>query len=95
VQTISCIALTPDQRRLLAALTDGPRRADQLDPTEVEVLRRWGWVFGREWVELTGAGHYHAGTVVGGLVGRSNISPPQTMLNRVADRTAAPVPHSV
>jgi hypothetical protein len=67
---MSCVAPTDRQSRLLAALTDGPRPADQLDPSVVNVLRRWGWVFGREWVELTGAGHYHAGTVVGGLVGR-------------------------
>lgn len=67
---MSCIVLTDRQSRLLAALTDGPRPVDQLDPSEVEVLRRWGWVFGREIIELTGAGHYHAGTVVGGLVGR-------------------------
>ena len=30
---------------------------------------RWGWVFGDKRIEPTGAGHYHAGTVVGGLVG--------------------------
>jgi hypothetical protein len=67
---MTCVILTDRQSLLLATLTDGPQRADQLNTSEVEVLRRWGWVFGHKWVELTGAGHYHAGTVVGGLVGR-------------------------
>ena len=31
-------------------------------------------MFGAEWGELTGAGHYHAGTVVGGLVGRQPLT---------------------
>jgi hypothetical protein len=31
-------------------------------------------VFGREVVELTGAGHDHAGTVIGGLVGMEILS---------------------
>lgn len=66
---MSCIPLTDPQRRLLAALTDGPRRVDDLDVGHhvLDELRTWGWVFGNDWIELTGAGHYHAGTAVGGL----------------------------
>lgn len=68
---MSCIALTDPQRQLLSAPTEGPRRVDDLDSREgLDEVRRWGWVFGGEWVELTGAGWYHTGTVVGGLVGR-------------------------
>lgn len=68
---MSCIVLTDPQSRLLAALTWGARRVDDLDDRDqIDELRRWGWVFGDERIELTGAGHYHAGTVVGGLVGR-------------------------
>jgi hypothetical protein len=68
---MSCVALTDPHRRLLTALTAGPRQVDDLDGREsLDELRRWGWVFGGEWIELTGAGHYHAGSVVGGLVGR-------------------------
>jgi hypothetical protein len=68
---MSCVVLTAPHRRLLITLTAGPRKVDDLDGREsLDVLRRWGWVFGREWVELTGAGWYHAGTVVGGLLGR-------------------------
>lgn len=33
-------------------------------------LRKWGWMFGGERIELTGAGRCHAGTVAGGLVAR-------------------------
>jgi hypothetical protein len=36
----------------------------------VDELRTWGWVFGEEVIELTEAEQYHAGTVVGGLMGR-------------------------
>lgn len=69
---VSCITLTAGQRRLLATLTGGPCRVEQLDDRDQLVeLWSWGWVFGREWIELTGAGHYHAGTAVGGLVGRA------------------------
>lgn len=65
------VSLTPEQRRLLAALAHDPRPVEQLDNRDcLAELRKWGWVFGRDTVELTGAGHYHAGTVVGGLVGR-------------------------
>jgi hypothetical protein len=72
---VSCIALTDPHRRLLTALTEGPRRVDDFDGREcLDELRSWGWVFGREWVELTGAGWYHTGTVVGGLVGRNQSS---------------------
>ncbi len=67
---MSCIALTDPHRRLLTTFTRGPRRVDDLDNREsLDELPRWGWVFGGERVELTGAGHYHAGTVVGGWSG--------------------------
>lgn len=67
---MSCIALTDQHHLLLAALAYGPRRVDDCGSGRdvVDELRRWGWVFGGEWIELTGAGRYHAGTVVGGLV---------------------------
>ena len=52
----------------IAAPAWGSRRFDDRD--QIDELRRWGWVFGVERIELTGAGHYHAGTVVGGLIGR-------------------------
>ncbi len=69
---MSCITLTDPHRRLLTALTGGPHQVDDLDGWEsLDELRRWGWVFGDEWVELTGAGHYHAGTVDGGPLGGS------------------------
>ena len=69
--SVTCIAIPDRHRRLLTALTRGPRPVDDLDSREgLDELRRWGWVFGGEWVELTGAGHYHAGAVVGGLVER-------------------------
>jgi len=68
---VSCITLTDLHRRPLTALTRGPRRVDDLNGREsLDELRRWGWVFGDQWIELTGAGHDHAGTVVGGMVGR-------------------------
>jgi hypothetical protein len=67
---VSCITLTDPQRRLLAALTAGPGRVDELDDRDqLDELRRWGWVFSTGIVELSGAGHYHAGTAVGGLLG--------------------------
>ncbi len=69
---MSCIALTDPHRRLLTALTGGPRQVTDLDGREsLDELRRWGWVFGGEWVELTGAGWYHTGTVIGGPLGGS------------------------
>jgi hypothetical protein len=37
---MSCIAVTDRKSRLLAALTGGPRPADQLDRREVDVFRR-------------------------------------------------------
>ncbi|MCJ7755179.1 MAG: hypothetical protein MUP13_11505, partial [Thermoanaerobaculales bacterium] len=43
---VSCIPPDP-HRRLLTALTGGPRRVDDLDGREgLHELRRWGWVFG-------------------------------------------------
>jgi hypothetical protein len=42
LQIRRCVVLTDRQSRLLDALTNGPQPADQLDPGEVDVLRRWG-----------------------------------------------------
>ena len=54
---MTCSTLTDPQRRLLTALTRGPRNVDDLDGWEsLDEVRRWGWVFGAEWIELTGAG---------------------------------------
>ena len=53
---MTCTPLTDRQFLLLAALTGGPRPALDFDWDEVEVLRHWGWVFGRERIELTGPG---------------------------------------
>lgn len=72
-EVVSCIELTDPQCRLLTALTNGPRRVDDLDAGQgvLDELCRWGWVVGRDWIELTGARHYHAaGQAVGRLVGR-------------------------
>ena len=75
---MSCIEIPDPHRQILDLLLKGPRRQTNLPETTgtdltgpVAELRSWGWVFGDRWVELTGAGHYHAGTVVGGLVGRT------------------------
>ena len=65
---MSCIALIGPQRCLLAALTRGPRRVDDLGPNQLDELRPWGPVCGGTRVEL--AGHYHGGAMIVGLVGK-------------------------
>ena len=43
--------------------------ADEVPADLLDQLREWGWVMGRERLELTGIGMYHAGTVKRGLLG--------------------------
>ena len=66
---MSCVPIDAELRELLNLLATGRMLAADVPPDLLARLRRWGWVMGRERLELTGIGHYHAGPVKRGLLG--------------------------
>ena len=66
---MSCTPIDGRLRQLLDRLKDGRVPADEIPADLLDQLREWGWVMGREHLELTGIGMYHAGTVKRGLLG--------------------------
>lgn len=66
---MSCIEPSEETTETLRMLAAGVNRVDLLPVAGVEQLGRLQWVIGGAVVELTGIGHYHAGTATGGLLG--------------------------
>jgi hypothetical protein len=66
-----CVPIDEQLRQLLNRFSDGTVPTDEIPTDLLDQLREWGWVMGRERLELTGIGMYHAGTVKRGLLGGS------------------------
>ena len=66
---MSCTPIDGELRQLLNRFSVGTVPADEIPTGLLDQLREWGWVMGRERLELTGIGMYHAGTVKRGLLG--------------------------
>jgi hypothetical protein len=66
---MSCVPIDDELRSLLDRLAVERVSASEVPADLLDRLRRWGWVMGRERLELTGIGMYHAGTVKRGLLG--------------------------
>ena len=66
---MSCVPIDAELRELLNLLATGRMLAADVPPDLLARLRRWGWVLGRERLELTGIGMYRAGSVKRGLLG--------------------------
>jgi hypothetical protein len=64
----SCRAAAPHGSVVIDPGSPSPTPNVVSSPT-LPTVGRWGWVFGRARIELSGAGYYHAGTAVGGLLG--------------------------
>ena len=66
---MSCVPIDGELRQLLNRFSVGTVSADEIPTDLLDQLRAWGWVMGRERLELTGIGMFHAGTVKRGLLG--------------------------
>ena len=66
---MSCVPVDEQLRALLARLAVERVSAIEIPADLLDQLREWGWVMGRERLELTGIGMYHAATVKRGLLG--------------------------
>ena len=66
---MSCTPIDRHLQEVLDRLIEGRVPADEIPTDLLEQLRRWGWVIGRENLELTGIGIYHAGNPKPGFLG--------------------------
>ena len=66
---MSCVPIDGELRQLLNRFSVGTVPADEIPTDLLDQLREWGWVMGRERLELTGIGMYHAGEPPGGILG--------------------------
>ena len=56
---MSCVPIGEQLRTLLTRLAAERVPASEIPADLLEQLRQWGWVMGRERLELTGVGMYH------------------------------------